>query len=61
VHYLRVKKERPCDINQYRSGSISSFVVTKTIEWTVIPIGFLIFLALVGALTGVLTIITSSD
>ena len=35
---------------------IGQFVVTRVIEWSVIPIGFLIFIALLATLTGVLNV-----
>ncbi len=35
------------------------FVVTRIIEWTVIPIGIMIFLALVATLTGILNVVVS--
>jgi hypothetical protein len=38
---------------------IGQFVVTRVIEWSVIPIGILIFLALIATLTGVLNLLVS--
>jgi len=35
------------------------FVVTRIIEWTVIPIGLMVFLALVATLTGILNVVVS--
>jgi hypothetical protein len=39
---------------------LGQFVVTRVIEWAVIPIGTLIFLALVATLTGVLNVVVSN-
>src|SRR5713101_2975653 len=38
---------------------IGQFVVTRVIEWSVIPIGTLIFVALIATLTGVLNLLVS--
>ena len=38
---------------------IGQFVVTRVIEWSVIPIGTLIFVALIATLTGILNLIVS--
>ena len=38
---------------------IGQFVVTRVIEWSVIPIGTLIFVAIVATLTGILNVVVS--
>ena len=38
---------------------IGQFVVTRVIEWAVIPIGTLIFVALIATLTGILNVVVS--
>ena len=38
---------------------IGQFVVTRIIEWAVIPIGTLIFVALIATLTGILNVVVS--
>ena len=38
---------------------IGQFVVTRVIEWSVIPIGTLIFVALIATLTGILNLVVS--
>lgn len=38
---------------------IGQFVVTRVIEWSVIPIGTLIFVALIATLTGILNVVVS--
>ena len=38
---------------------IGQFVVTRVIEWSVIPIGTLIFVALIATLTGILNVVIS--
>ena len=38
---------------------IGQFVVTRVIEWSVIPIGTLIFFALIATLTGILNVVVS--
>jgi len=45
----------------YIHDGFGQFVVTRIIEWSVIPIGIFIALALLGTLTGVLNIILSSS
>lgn len=45
----------------YIHDGVGQFVVTRLIEWAVIPIGIFISLALIATLVGVLNVITGSS